>query len=757
MAAFQAFDYRWIGRFSWGFYVFSLPVLQAARTAAISVVFLTLLGTALVYVLRLGINPRNYRRVPDLMRRHVFALAALLVLLAAAGFYLANFELVYSERGAVFGAGYTDVTVQRFANLVLVALSVAAAAVLALNAVQNRLRLLLGVAAAWAVVLLLGAVIPAGFQRTVVEPNELRRERGFIANNIAMTREAHNLTGIEEREIAGTAPLTASDLAGEPETIDNIRLLDYRYALDTYQQNQSLRPYYAFTDVDVDRYVVDGDYRQVVISARELNVAGLPSNAQTWTNRHLAYTHGYGVVASPVGDVSPEGTPLYLVNSIPPSGTDTLALERPEIYFGERPSEWVILGTDTVEFTGLDQEAPPYAGDARGSIDLGSFAGRLISATFLRDRNVFISGELTDQSRLLIRRGVVERAELIAPFLTFDPDPYIVVADGRLSWVLDAYTATDRYPHATRTRGVNYARNSVKVVVDAYDGTTTFYRTATPDPIADAWGAVYPDLFTPVDQIPPAIAAHFRYPQLLFDIQAEILTTHHVTEPRAFYNGNDRWAIPPSGPEGGEPLEPYYVTMTLPGEENADFTLILPYIPGGQQNRQNMTAWMAARTDGEGGPRLVVYRFPGQTSVLGPQQVEAQIDQDAEISPQLTLLGQSGSEVLRGNLLVIPIEETVLYVQPLYVRATGSAGAFAQLQRVIVAANGRVVMRPTLDEALEAIVSGASDAPADAAPPPAATGPPAPPSAAGVAAGAGLAGSAASCWRYPSIVASSAP
>ncbi|CAA9546952.1 MAG: INTEGRAL MEMBRANE PROTEIN (Rhomboid family) [uncultured Thermomicrobiales bacterium] len=730
-----------------GFYVFTLPVLRLVLSAATSLVFVTLLGVVAVYVLRLGMNPRNYRRVPDLMRRHVFPLAALLMLLVAASFYLANFGLVYSERGVVFGPSYTDVTIARFFNWALVVLSVAVALVLLVNAARDQFRFLAGAAAAWAVVALLGAIVPAVTQRTLVEPNELRREQEYIANNIAMTRQAHDLAGVEEQPLVGGAPITEQDLASQPTTVDNIRLWDYRVAQEVYQQFGARRPYYVFTDVDVDRYNVDGTYRQVLISARELDTTGLPANAQTWTNRHLAYTHGYGVIVSPVGEVAPEGTPPFIVSDLPPEGTGDLAIERPEIYFGERPAEWVVLGTETTEFTALDEEAPAYAGNARGSIRLDDLFTQLVTATFLRDRNVLLSGELTAESRLLIRRGVVERAEAIAPFLTYDPDPYIVIADGRLVWVLDAYTATDRWPGAERSRGVNYLRNSVKVVVDAYDGTTTFYRTSTPDPIADAWGEVYGDLFTPISEVPPSIAAHFRYPELLFDVQSDILRTHHVTDPRDFYNGNDRWAIPASGSTaglgggGGGPesqIEPYYVTMALPGETDPDFTLILPFIPGGNQTRQNMTGWLGARTGAGGEPRLQLYRFGESPPVSGPQQISAQIQQTDQISSRITLLDQSGSEVIRGNLLVIPLNDTVLYAQPLYVRARNSAGAYAQLQFVIAASNGPAVMEPTLDGALASLVarsSGAGSAPAaEPAPPPAQQPPTATPPAAPTAA-----------------------
>ena len=713
-----------------GFYVFALPALHYLRSALLPLVIATALMIAVVYALRLGFNPRDDRRIPDQMRTHFLSLAGGALLLVAASYWLANYDLVYSERGVVFGAGYTDVNAQRWANWILALLTAGTALLLMLNAVVRRVRWVLGAFAAWAVLaVLLGYVYPAAVQRTVVEPSELRREAPYIANNIEMTRVAHDLTDVVTRDLSGSGTLSTADLATQPATIANVRLWDYRVVRETYMQNQTFVPYYSFEDVDVDRYVVDGNIRQVLVSAREMNVEGLPETAQTWVNRHLRYTHGYGVVVSPAGEVSEQDLPVMLVSGFPPNGAGPLAITRPEIYFGERPAEWVIVGTDQDEFTGLSEVAAEggYTGAGRGSIGAGNVFSRLILATYLRDRNIFLSGALTGDSRLLFRRGVVERAQTIAPFLTYDPDPYIVIDQGRLFWILDAYTSTDRFPYATRTREINYLRNSVKVVVDAYDGTTTFYRTTTPDPIADAYAGIYDNLFTPIAEVPPGIAAHFRYPEVLFDVQSEIFASHHITDPRMFYDGDDRWEIPQEEAGGTiQRMEPYYVTLTLPEEQEPDFALIRPFTPGGRQERQNMTAWMAGRTGGAGETELVVYRFPRQAIVFGPQQIEARIDQEPDISAQITLLDQSGSEVIRGNLLVIPIGESVFYVQPLYLRASNTPGAYPELKRVIVASNERVVMQPTLAEALTALTgapAGAAvlpdppSAPADDPPP----------------------------------------
>ncbi len=596
----------------------------------------------------------------------------------------------------------------------------AAAALLLLTAFVQRLRFLLIAFAAWgAAAILLGIVVPAAVQQTVVEPSELRRETPFIENNIELTRAAFALDDVETRSLSGQGEPPPEVLAPETPTFANIRLWDYRVVRRIYQQLRSFVPYFRFYDVDVDRYQLDGELRQVVIAARELDVDGLTETAQTWVNRHLAYTHGYGLVVSPVSEAT-QGEPRFLVGGIPPEGTAELAIERPEIYFGEYgdgPPPWVAVHTEEDEISGIsgETEALPYAGAARGSIGLDSYPRRLLLALYLGDRRVLFSGELTEESRVLLRRAIDDRIRAVAPFLDYDDDPYLVVTEGRLVWIIDAYTTTDRFPGSTPLAGLNYVRNVAKVAVDAYDGTVTFYRTATPDPIADAYGEIFGDLFTPVAAAPPGLAAHFRYPEDLFDLQTEAFASYHVTDPGAFYNGEDRWAIAQEQVEG-QPrrMEAYYVTLPLPGETAARFGLVLPFTPN---NRPNMTAWMAAQLDDAGSGRLLVYRFPRQVNVNGPQQVEARINQDPQISSQITLLDQRGSRVIRGNMLVIPTGETVLYVQPLYLESAVTEGqAIPELQYVIVATNERIAMRPTLAEALAALslVPDAPAVPADA-------------------------------------------
>lgn len=709
-----------------GFYVFALPALTLLHRAAIALVLATAVVVAVVYAISFGVGRFDWRQPPALARTHLLALGGALLLLFGLGYLLANYGLLFSRQGFVYGAGYTDANVNRWINYLLALISIAAAVLLLLNAFVRRLRWLLIAALAWVVAVVVGALVPVAVQQALVEPNELSRERTYIANNIEATRAAFDLDRAETRELSGAGEPPAEALAPDSPTFDNIRLWDYRVVQQAFRSQRSFAPYYVFGDVDVDRYRVGDELRQMLISARELDVNGLEEQVRnSWTNRHLVYTHGYGVVVSPVSEATTRGLPSYLVGNIPPEADGALAIERPEIYFGEAPAEWVVVNTTTREASGIpgDSEGENYAGEARGSVGIGNPLQRLVLASHLGDRRVFISGEFTGESRILLRRTIRERAETIAPFLEFDDDPYLVIADGRLVWVMDAYTGTDRFPNATPIGEVNYLRHTVKVTIDAYDGTVTFYRTGVEDPIADAYGDIFGGLFTPIAEAPPAVAEHFRYPERLFDLQADAFARYHVTDPTVFFNGDDRWDVAEEGMETGRRqetrsrrMEAYYVTLPLPGESEPGFGLVLPFTPS---TRDNMTAWMAGQTDEAAVPRLVVYRFPRQSNIAGPQQIENSISANADISERVSLLGQTGSRVILGNLLVLPIEESVLYAQPFYVQATDDANAPPELRYVILGTNERIVLRPTLAEALSALATGAAQTvdPADAAAP----------------------------------------
>jgi uncharacterized protein len=691
------------------FYVFRLPAVEIAHRAAVTTTLLTLAAVALIYLGLRGLDRLDQIEATPHARRHLLGLAALLLILFGAGYWLANYDLQYSQRGFTPGPGFTDVTVVRPLNYLLTIVSVAAAAILLFSRRMEQLRWLGIVAVTWLIAVGLGAVVPQLVQQTVVEPNELQREAPFIANNIALTRMGFGLEGVESRSISGQGEPPASALQADSPVLRNVRLWDYRIARETFQQLQSFVPYYRFNDIDVDRYPEEDEVQQVLVSARELETEGLPPNAQTWTNQHLSYTHGYAAVISPINEATSQGLPVFSVGGIPPNPAGVMTIERPEIYFGELESPWVAVNTGVQEVNGIPGETPTssYDGLARGSIGLDNYLKRVILTINLGDRRVLFTDELTAESRVLLQRSITERVSTIAPFLLLDGDPYLTVVDGRLIWILDAYSATDRFPNGTRFAGVNYARHTFKATVDAYDGTVTFYRTATPDPIADAYSTLFREMFTPISEAPPALAEHFRYPEDLFDLQTQVFSAYHVTDPTAFYNGEDRWEIAeePVETDGQaetvlRAMEAYYMTLPLPGESETGFKLIRPFTP---INRPNMTAWMAAQADALGNVRQVVFRFPRQVTVFGPQQVEARINQDPDISSQFTLLSQSGSRVITGNLLVLPVEETVMYVQPVYLQATGTQGAPTELTFVIVATGEELAMRPTLEEALAAI------------------------------------------------------
>ncbi|MDP9374753.1 MAG: UPF0182 family protein [Chloroflexota bacterium] len=695
-----------------GFYVFTLPLLDAARSWALGLLTLTLIAVGALAFLRYTQGMAQGRfGLPRDLRSHLSILGALALALFSFSYFLANYNLVYSGRGVVFGASRTDLAAQRPANYILLVLSGLAAVLLAWNAFARRLRPLIVTLGLWAAAaVLVGVLFPAGYQNFIVRPSELRQEEPYIRNNIELTRRAYNLEGLREGQLTGDAPLRADDLRANQETVEDIRIWDYRPLLTTYKQIQRISQYYDFKDVDIDRYTIDGRDVQVTLAARELVAEQLPAQAQTWTNRHLIYTHGYGVVVSPVNRVVPPGLPDLLVKDLPVTGPDALRITRPEIYFGERTDQYVIVNSREREFdrpggaSGQDAYTR-YAGT--GGVPIDNFLNKAIFAAAFGDSNILLSGSLTGGSRVLYHRQIDDRIRRVAPFLRLDADPYPVILDGRLLWVQDAYTVTDRFPYSTPVGGgVNYIRNSVKITVDAYTGDLRFYAVDESDALLRTYRKIYPDLFIPVSQAPAGLAAHFRYPVDLFNIQAEMYATYHMTNSQVFYNREDLWNIArETYAEQVRPMEPFYVTMRLPGESREEFALILPFTPGGQ-GRDNMVAWMAARSEGSNYGQLQVHRFPQGKFIYGPQQVEARINQEPEISQQLTLWNQSGSTVIRGNLLVIPLGDTILYVQPLYLQAANSP--LPELKRIIVASNQGVVMSDTLQTGLTALAQGRS-------------------------------------------------
>jgi uncharacterized membrane protein (UPF0182 family) len=688
-----------------GFFLFTLPALQAmAGAATASVVFAALLAAAVFYLH----GAIDLRRPDALTAPGPLGMASLLLalylLVKAAGYWLGRYELLLAPYGAVFGAGYTVANLKMPLQWLLVVASLVGAGLAAANAHGRDWRLPVAALVAVFGAGLIASFLPDVFQRLRVRPDELRLERPYLEHNIAMTRRAYGLEHIEPRPFPAQQKLDASVLERNEATFENIRLWDPQPLLEAYRQLQLIRLYYDFHDVDVDRYLVDGERRQVMLAAREINAALLPENARTWVNQRLQFTHGFGVVMSPVTELEGEGLPTFFVQDIPPRSPVDIAITEPRIYFGERTDDYVIVNAAAEEFDypkGDENVSNSYAG--RDGLPLGSRLRRAIFAWRFRDVNLLISGNLRAESRILFRRSIADRISTIAPFLRLDRDPYLVASGGRLVWMQDAYTTASTFPYAEPVRGLglNYMRNAVKVTVDAYDGSVAFYAMDPDEPVLAAYTRIFPGLFRPFAEMPEDLRSHARYPMDLFLIQAEMYRTYHMTNPDVFYNKEDLWSFPTES-AGGESrrgvADPYYVITKLPGGEHEEFVLMQPMTPS---NRSNMVGWIAARSDPPHYGELVVYELPKERLVYGPQQVEARIDQDTTISQQLSLWNQMGSKVIRGTLLVIPVDDSVVYVEPLYLRSV--QGQIPELKRVIVAYGDRLAMERSLDGALAAV------------------------------------------------------
>jgi uncharacterized membrane protein (UPF0182 family) len=696
------------------FFVFDLPFFRMVLGWGTTLVVATFVLTVVIYVLQrsLVLTSRGPRLAAG-ARSHLLVLGALLLALTGVGFWLDRYELVYSPRGIVFGAAYTDVHASLPVLGALAVLAVLCAVACLAQLAMGGLRLVAGgilvLAAVWVGGL---GVYPALLQRFSVTPNELNAERPFIVHNIRMTRQAYGLDRIDEREFPADERLDTRAIERNAPTIKNIRLWDYRPLLRTLAQLQEIRTYYKFQDVDNDRYTVNGEYRQLMLSPRELSYQHLQS--RIWINEHLTFTHGYGAVVAPVNRVTAEGLPEFLVQDIPPRSAESFPkITRPEIYYGEISNEYVLVRTRSQEldYPAGDQNVyARYAGT--GGVVISSLLRKLAFAARFGEIKILLSNDLTPESRIMMYRTVGQRVQQIAPFFHYDRDPYLVVTgEGRLVWMLDGYTTSDRYPYSEPVRGVgNYIRNSVKVTLDAYDGRVTFYLADPTDPIVRAYASGFPGLLQPLSAMPEDLQRHIRYPEDFFAIQARKYATYHMLDPQVFYNKEDLWAIPRRTIEGRDrEMEPYFTIMRLPGEAREEFILLTLFNPS---RRDNMIAWLAARSDPPNYGRLVVYNFPKQKLVYGPRQIDARIDQDPVISQQLALWNQRGSTVIRGSLLAIPIDQSLIYVQPLYL-AAAEQGALPELRRVIVAYGNQIAMEPTLEQSLARIFGGAP------APPPA--------------------------------------
>jgi len=700
-----------------GFYVFTLPVLEQGMRLGQIVCLLTLAGVAALYYFKGGFSLQIVRQ----SRRgravtHLSLLLGLFFLFLAARAYLDRFGILFSEHQLMYGASYADLQARLPVLSILAVSALVGAALWIYNAFASSFRTALVAAGLYLLVFLGGNIYPALLQKFVVAPNELMRESPQIENNIRATLHAYDLDKVQERNLSGDKALTPQDIQANAATIRSIRLWDHEPLLDTFSQIQEIRTYYDFVSVDNDRYNLSGGLQQMMLSPRELNAASLPE--RNWINEHLSYTHGYGLTLGPVNRVTGEGLPVLEVKDIPPtSAVPAFRIARPEIYFGERTKGYVVVRTDAKEFdypSGEENVYTTYQGS--GGVPVHSFFRKLLFAFYFRDVNIVLSPLLNPDSRFLYFRDLPSRFTRMAPFLTLDQDPYMVISDGRLFWIQDAYTRSDRYPYSTPTRGVgNYVRNSVKLVLDAYNGTVDLYVADPEDPIIRVYERIFPGVFQPLAAMPPDLRAHIRYPEDIFRVQTYIYSVYHMNNPQIFYNKEDLWEIPViAGAGGQQAMSPYYTIMRLPQESAEEFILMLPFTPG---RKDNLSAWMVARSDGEQYGELVVYRFPKQKLVYGPKQIVARISQDAEISRQISLWDQRGSQVIQGTLLVIPIEEALLYVRPLYLRA--ESGKIPELKRVIVAYENSIAMEETLEASLARIFQGeAGTAPVTEAPAP---------------------------------------
>ncbi len=691
-----------------GFYLFTLPFQRFVQGWLLGALIVTLLATVAFYALSYGVRRLNVAFSRP-VKAHISVLVAAILGIYAWRYFMDMYELVYSERGAVFGAGYTDVHAQLIALRLLVAVAIVCAIAVLVNIFRSGIRLPVYAIGIWiAAIIVVGAIYPAAVQRFQVSPSELARESEYIGYNIEFTREAFALDRIEQQQFPADEVLTREDIDSNPATMENIRLWDNRPLKDVYRQKQALRPYYDFYDIDIDRYTLDGGYREVMLGARELYQENLDAKAKTWVNERLVYTHGYGFALSPVTQVTEEGAPVLLVKDIPPTSSYEpfeLVAERPEIYYGEKTNDYVIVNSNTPEFDypmGEQNIYAEYEGD--GGVSLGSFFRRAAYAWQFGDLNILISGEITSDSRILYNRNIQERVSRVAPFLKLDADPYLVSTEGgRLVWVQDAYTWSDKYPYSEpATDGTNYIRNSVKAVIDAYDGSVTLYVVEPDDPVIRTYQRIFPDLFTPGDEMSDEMRAHLRYPQDMFMMQAQTYRRYHMQDVKVFYGKEDLWTIPQEIYRGtSQSLEPYYIIMRLPGEETEEFMLMLPLTP---QDRDNTIAWLAGRSDGENYGKLLAYYLPKDKLIFGPMQVENRISQDTSVTADLALWGRGGATVIRGNLLMIPIEDSFLYVEPVFLQ--GSSGGLPELKSTIVATSERLAMEQTLDEALGSVFGG---------------------------------------------------
>ncbi len=693
-----------------GFYVFRLPLYDFLQGWYLFSVIIVSLGVLTSYFVDQAIAVQGNRfYVNQKARSHLAVLGGLFFLGIAMVFRLNLYSLMYSTAGVAYGASYADVHAQIPAYWAVLTTALIVAILFFLVPFFNKWKYVLySIGLFFAVLIGFSWIYPALIEDYVVKPTELTKETPYILNNIKFTRLGFGLNKVEEKPFPVGQPMTYDQMKANDSTIHNIRLWDTRPLIETYRQLQEIRLYYNFKSVEVDRYHLKGRYTEVALAARELPASELPARAGTWINIHLKYTHGYGLVMSPVNEITEAGMPNLIVENIPPSSS-VLSITRPEIYYGEQTSQYVLVNTKTKEFdypSGNQDVYTSYQG--KGGVRLSSLFRRLVYAWKFSDINILLTGYLTSESRIMFHRIISDRDKTIAPFLEYDSNPYLVVGkDGKLYWIHDAYTTSSMFPYsqpfygAQNDMGINYIRNSVKVVIDAYNGDVSYYVIDPSDPVIRTYEKIFPTLFKPISEMPAFLRGHIRYPMDLFQIQADMFRTFHMTNPEVFYNQEDLWSLPTEVYHQQEqPMLPYYIIMRLPDTKSEEFILMVPFTPS---NKNNMVSWLCARCDGSNYGQLLEYSLSKRKLIYGPLQIDARINQKPDISSELTLWNQMGSSVIRGNLLVIPIEHSFLYVEPVYLQSEQSK--MPELKRVIVALGDNLQMRDNLDDALRAVFS----------------------------------------------------
>lgn len=698
------------------FYIFKLPLIESLYAAVISfLVFLVAITLVIYFIMnakdrfftgdiRGAFN--NVRVIKSGLTRfagkQLAVVSALILLMLSLGYMIRGWNLVYSPTGVVFGAGYTDTKVTLVFYRIISILSIISAIVVFISVLRSKVKPII-VSVALIFVLIVGETLTSvAVERFLVKSNQISLEKPYIENNIAFTRKAYNIDKIEESTFEVKNNLTKEDIRANDDTINNIKINSYKPALEFYNQVQVIRYYYDFNDIDVDRYNINGKYNQVFVAPREIDLQKLEGNASTWQNKHLIYTHGYGIVMNKVNSVTTEGQPDFVIKDIPPENSTNIKLDNPRIYFGEKTNEYAIVNTDTREFDypkGGDNQWNKYDGKAGIKMNL---LNRVLFTINQRNINFLLSRDINSDSKILINRNIKDRVQKIAPFLNYDSDPYIVASEGKLYWIIDAFTTSDRYPYSQPVKNINYIRNSIKVVIDASDGITNFYIVDNNDPIAASYKKIFPSLFKDINTLSQDIKDHFRYPEDLFNVQNTILGKYHMTDPGVFYNGEDLWEVSKTQKKVGEDQEVNegaYVVMKLPNHDKEEM-ILLEYF--NMRNKDNMVALFGARMDKENYGKLVLYKFPTQKTIYSPYLFKQKINQDPVISKEISLWNKEGSEIMYGDTMIIPINNSLLYVEPIYLRATGK-NSIPEMKRIVVGFGDKLILADSIDIALQQI------------------------------------------------------